>query len=75
MTILNSGSCTLARLMEIYTIDQAKAHLFKLVEYTAESHAPIYIVGAHNKAVLIAEEDYKAMLDQVSVSTQKQNSP
>jgi hypothetical protein len=31
--------------MEIYTIRQAKTHLFKLIAHTTESHDPIYIVG------------------------------
>lgn len=49
--------------MEIYTTSQARTNLFKLVEYTAEVHDPIYIVGKHNKAVLLAEEDYRAMME------------
>jgi len=49
--------------MEIYSTSQARANLFKLVEHTAVSHDPIYIVGKHNKAVLLSEEDYRAMLE------------
>ena len=47
--------------MEILTTSQARAKLFKLVEYTAKSHAPVYIVGKQNKAVLISEDDYRAL--------------
>lgn len=47
--------------MEIYTTSQARANLFKIVEQTNETHDPIFIVGKTKKAVLISEEDYKAM--------------
>ena len=47
--------------MEIYTTSQARAELFKLVDTTNLTHDPIYIVGRRSKAVLIAEEDYRAM--------------
>lgn len=49
--------------MEIYTTSQARANLFKLVDHTNKSHSPIYIVGKNKKAVLIAEEDYRAMIE------------
>lgn len=49
--------------MEIYTTSQARANLFKLVENTSHSHEPVYIVGKSNKAVLISEEDYRAMVE------------
>lgn len=49
--------------MEIYTTSQARTNLFKLIDYAAESHDPVYIIGKKHKAVLIAEEDYKALLE------------
>ena len=49
--------------MEIYTTSQARANLFKLIEHTAESHDLVYLVGKTNKAVLISEEDYRAMVE------------
>lgn len=49
--------------MEIYTTSQARANLFKLIEHTAKLHDPIYIVGKHNKAVLISEDNYRAMIE------------
>jgi prevent-host-death family protein len=55
--------------MEIYTTSQARANLFKLVEHIAEAHDPIYIVGKHNKAVLISEEDYRAMVETLYISS------
>jgi len=49
--------------MEIYTTSQARTNLFKLVDQVAQSHEPTYIVGKKSKAVLIAEDDYQAMLE------------
>lgn len=49
--------------MEIYTTSQARANLFKLIEHAVKSHDPVYIVGKTNKAVLISEEDYRAILE------------
>lgn len=55
--------------MEIYTTSQARSNLFKLIDHAAEVHDPIYIVGKHNKAVLIAEEDYRAMVETLYLSS------
>jgi antitoxin YefM len=54
-------------LMNIYTTSQAKNELVKLVDDANETHEPIYIVGTHNKAVLIAEDDYSAMLETLHI--------
>ncbi len=53
--------------MNIYTTIQAKNKLFKLINDTNQIHEPIYIIGKHNKAVLIAEEDYSAMLETLHI--------
>lgn len=55
--------------VEIYTTSQARANLFKLVEHTVDSHEPIYIVGKHNKAVLLSEEDYRAIIETLYISS------
>ena len=55
--------------MEIYTTSQARANLFKLLEYTVESHEPVYIVGKNKKGVLISEEDYRAMVETLYISS------
>jgi antitoxin YefM len=49
--------------MDIYTTSQARQELFKLVDATNYNHEPVYIVGKRHKAVLISEDDYKAMLE------------
>ncbi len=53
--------------MNIYTTSQARNELFKLVDNANETHEPIYIVGKRHKAVLIAEEDYSAMLETLHI--------
>jgi prevent-host-death family protein len=53
--------------MEIYTTSQARNDLFKLVDTTNQTHQPVYIVGKRNKAVLISEEDYRAMLETLNI--------
>ena len=50
--------------MNIYTTSQARRDLFKLVDAT-DTHEPIYIIGKRNKAVLISEEDYGAMVETI----------
>ena len=53
--------------MKIYTTSQARNGLFQLVDNTNQTHEPIYIVGKRNKAVLIAEQDYSAMLETLHI--------
>lgn len=55
--------------MEIYTTSQARANLFKLLEYAVESHDPVYIIGKNKKGVLISEEDYRAMVETLYISS------
>ncbi|MDX1924732.1 MAG: type II toxin-antitoxin system Phd/YefM family antitoxin [Rickettsiaceae bacterium] len=53
--------------MEIYTTSTARQCLFKLVDSTNQTHEPVYIVGKRNKAVLISEEDYRAMVETLHI--------
>jgi antitoxin YefM len=53
--------------MNIYTTLQAKNQLVKLINDAHQTHEPIYIVGEHHKAVLMAEEDYSAMLETLHI--------
>lgn len=53
--------------MNIYTTSQARHDLFKLVDAASETHEPVYIVGKRNKAVLISEEGYRAMLETLHI--------
>lgn len=43
------------------SVTQARANLFRLVEEVAESHRPVTIAGKRGSAVLVAEEDWRAI--------------
>jgi antitoxin YefM len=43
------------------TASEARANLYRLIDQTAESHEPIFISGKRGGAVLVAEEDWKAI--------------
>jgi PHD/YefM family antitoxin component YafN of YafNO toxin-antitoxin module len=43
------------------TLSEAQVHLPYLLEETASSHQPITIVGTLQQAVLIAQEDWRAI--------------
>jgi antitoxin YefM len=47
--------------MTTVTATEARKRLYNLVDNVAESHAPIQIVGKRNSAVLISEEDWRAI--------------
>lgn len=47
--------------MTTLTVSQARAKLYKLLDKAAASHEPIQITGKRNNAVLIAEEDWRAI--------------
>ncbi len=47
--------------MTTLTATQARAKLYKLLDKTAELHEPIQISGKRHNAVLISEEDWRAI--------------
>ena len=47
--------------MTTLTASQARAQLYKLVDRTADSHEPVQITGKRNNAVLVSEEDWRAI--------------
>ena len=49
--------------MTILTASEARANLYRLIDQTAESHEPIFISGKRTGAVLVSEEDWKAIQD------------
>jgi antitoxin YefM len=49
--------------MDIYTTSQARNNLFAIMEHVVKSNEPTYIVGKKNKAVLISEKDYQALME------------
>jgi prevent-host-death family protein len=47
--------------MTTLTASEARKRLYTLVDDVAESHDPIQIVGKRNSAVLVSEEDWRAV--------------
>lgn len=47
--------------MTTLTASKARAGLYKLLDKTASSHDPIQITGRRHSAVLISEEDWRAI--------------
>ena len=47
--------------MTTLTASKARAQLYKLLDRAAASHEPLQIAGRRNSAVLISEEDWRAI--------------
>ncbi len=47
--------------MTTLTASQARVKLYKLLDATALSHEPIQITGKRHNAILVSEEDWRAM--------------
>ena len=47
--------------MTTLTANKARALLYQLLDRTADSHEPIQIMGKRHSAVLISEEDWRAI--------------
>ena len=51
--------------MKTISVSQARANLYKLLEEAGESHEPLVITGKKGNAVLLAEEDWKAIQETI----------
>jgi antitoxin YefM len=51
--------------MASITATEARKRLYALVDDVAESHEPIQIAGKRNTAVLISEEDWRAIQETI----------
>ena len=47
--------------MKTVAVTKARASWYSLVDEAAESHIPIKITGKRNNAVLVSEEDWRAI--------------
>ncbi len=47
--------------MKTVAATKARASWYSLVDEAAESHAPIKITGKRNNAILVGEEDWRAI--------------
>jgi antitoxin YefM len=49
--------------MTTLSASEARKRLYNLVDQVKESHEPIQIVGKRSSAVLVSEEDWKAIAE------------
>ena len=47
--------------MNTLTASQARAKLYKLLDLVAQSHEPIQITGKRHNAIILSEEDWRAI--------------
>jgi prevent-host-death family protein len=47
--------------MTTFKATDARAKLYRLIDETAESHEPIFITGKRANAVLVSEDDWRAV--------------
>ena len=47
--------------MTTFTASEARKRLYNLVDEVKDSHVPVQIVGKRNSAVLVSEEDWRAI--------------
>jgi len=55
--------------MTTLTATEARKSLYSLVDEVAESHNPVQIVGKRNSAVLISEEDWRAIQETLHLTS------
>ena len=48
-------------MLNILSINQAEIDLCNVIEQTVQSHEPILITGEKNNAVILSQEDWKAI--------------
>jgi len=51
--------------MTTITATEARKLLYKLLDEVSESHEPIQITGKRNNAILIAEDDWRAVQETI----------
>jgi len=47
--------------MPTLTVTEARSSLYQLVDSVAETHEPVLITGKRTNAILISEEDWRAI--------------
>lgn len=47
--------------MSTLNVTEARSNLYNLIDETAETHEPILITGKRGNAILLAEEDWRAV--------------
>jgi antitoxin YefM len=47
--------------MTVLKVSEARANLYQLIDEAAHSHQPVLITGKRNNAVLVSEDDWRAV--------------
>ena len=55
--------------MNSITATEARKQLYTLLDIVAESHHPIQITGKRSSAILISEEDWRAIQETLSLQS------
>ena len=55
--------------MTTLTATEARKNLYTLLDDVAESHAPLQIAGKRHNAVLVSEEDWRAIQETLYLSS------
>lgn len=53
--------------MKTITVTKARSNLFKLIDETSTIHEPIQITGKRSNAILIAEDDWRAIQETLNL--------
>ena len=55
--------------MTTLSITEARQNLYKLVDQVTESHEPALLMGKRGNAVLVSEEDWKAIQETLHLAS------
>lgn len=55
--------------MTTLTVSEARKRLYSLVDEAKETHIPVQIVGKRNSAVLISEDDWRAIEETLYITS------
>jgi len=53
--------------MKTITVTKARSNLFKLIDETSTIHEPIQITGKRSNAILIGEDDWRAIQETLNL--------
>lgn len=55
--------------MKTLSITEARKNIYKLIDQTNETHEPIQITGKRNNAILVSEDDWRAIQETLYLSS------
>jgi len=55
--------------MEPITATEARAELYRLIDRANQSHEPVLVTGKRGNAILVAEEDWRAIEETLHLSS------